>query len=150
MSGKKIFISGTSGMLGSNLLHLIHNDNIVGCGRELDITDAKKLGLALKHANPDIIIHAAANTDVEGSEKNRNEAYRINTLGTQNLVNFCIEKDILFVYLSSTGIYGREKEKDPYDEFDNSNPTTIHHKSKFEAEKIVKSHIHKHLIIRTV
>jgi len=73
----------------------------------------------------------------------------VNAIGTQNLVNYCINKDILFIYISSTGIYGTKKEKEPYIEFDEVDPTTIHHKSKYEAEKIVQNHLNKYLILIT-
>ncbi|MEY8214218.1 MAG: sugar nucleotide-binding protein, partial [Colwellia sp.] len=49
----------------------------------------------------------------------------------------------------STGVYGEVKEKDPYTEFDEVHPTTIHHSSKCEAEKIVKNHLNRYLILRT-
>ena len=40
-------------------------------------------------------------------------------------------------------------QKDNYIEFDEVTPTTIHHKSKYEAERIVKDHLSKYLILRT-
>ena len=85
---------------------------------------------------------------MEDCEINIDKAYNVNTMGTQNLVNYCIGKDILFIYISSTGIYGTYKNEE-YNEFDRVSPTTIHHKSKYEAEKIIKNHLNKYLILRT-
>ena len=148
MSGKKILITGKNGMLGSTLLSNLNYKNIVGIDRTIDITNSHQLFNKLDENNPDIIIHTAAFTDVEECETNPNKAYLINSLATQNLVNYCINKDILFIYISSTGIYGKNK-KDRYTEFDDIYPTTIHHKSKFEGENIVKNHLSKFLILRT-
>ncbi len=145
----KILVTGSNGMLGSNLVKLLPYNEIIGYDRlKLDVTDIENCKTILENEKPNIIIHTAAYTDVEGCETRVNKTYKVNTLGTQNLVNCCIGKDILFIYISSTGIYGTSK-KDSYNEFDEVKPTTVHHKSKYEAEKIVQNHLSKYLIIRT-
>ena len=145
----KVLITGANGMLGSNLMKLLPYETIGFSSKELDVSDSKKCVEVLESENPNIIIHTAAYTNVEDCEVNPDKAYKINTIGTQNLVNYCIGKEILFIYISSTGIYGTKKGKDPYNEFDVVNPTTIHHKSKYEAEKVVQNHLSKYLILRT-
>jgi len=150
MSGKYFLVTGSNGMLGSNLVDHLQFKQIVGYDSlSLDITDSNLVNDILTKEKPDVIIHAAAYTNVEDCEINQDKAYKINTLGTQNLVNYCIRKDVLFIYISSTGVYGKQKFKEAYTEFDDVNPTTIHHKSKFEAEKIVRNHLSKFLILRT-
>ncbi len=148
MIGKKILITGSGGMLGSNLLTNLNCKNIYGIDSKVDIASINVVFKVLNEIKPNIIIHTAAYTDVEGCEINVDKAYKVNTLGTQNLVNYCVDKDVLFVYISSTGIYGASKEN-VYNEFDEVEPTTVHHKSKYEAEKIVQNHLNKYLILRT-
>jgi len=149
MNGNKVLITGVNGMLGSSLLKLLPYDNIVGFdSRELNIADYKQVQNVLASEKPDIIIHTAAYTNVEACEIESDRAYLVNIMGTQNLINYAIENDVLFVYLSSTGIYGKDKNT-PYTEFDLVRPTTVHHKSKYEAEKIVQNHLSKYIIIRT-
>jgi len=148
MNGKKILVTGASGMLGSSLINELNEASIIGFDKRLDITDLNIVYTKLNEIKPDIIIHTAAYTDVEACEVDVDKAYKINTIGTQNLINYCIDKDVLFVYISSTGIYGTCKDE-AYTEFDSLEPTTIHHKSKYEAEKIVQNHINKYLILRT-
>lgn len=146
----KILITGSNGMLGSNLVKLLPYTNIIGYdSNSMDITDNNKVKDILTFQKPDVIIHTAAYTNVEDCEVNHEKAYLINTIGTQNLVNYCINKNILFIYISSTGIYGTKKNKNRYNEFDEVNPTTIHHKSKYEAEKIIQNHLSNFLILRT-
>ena len=137
-------------MLGSNLKRYL-DDYYHICGpieKELDITDWVVVQRYIDDIKPDIIIHTAAFTNVEKCETERDKAFLVNTIGTQNLVNASIKTDALFVYISSTGIYGRHKEK-PYNEFDEVLPTTVHHKSKYEGEKIIQNHLNKYIIIRT-
>jgi dTDP-4-dehydrorhamnose reductase len=144
---KKILVTGGNGVLGSSLN--FENFEIVKLSKsELNFTNRKETFKKLSEISPDVIIHAGAFTNVEKCETEKEEAYKINTIGTLNLVNWAIGKNVFFVYVSSTGIYGTEK-NEPYTEFDEPKPTTIHHKSKFEAEKIVKTHLRKHLIVRT-
>lgn len=151
MSGNsKILVTGAGGMLGSNLLQEFSSHDIIGfASQELDISNYRDVEQKLSLVKPDIIIHTAAFTNVDACEEQRDKAYAINTLGTQNLVNYCIGKNVLFIYISSTGVYGTQKDNELYDEFDSAIPTTIHHRSKLEAEKIVSNHLNKYLILRT-
>lgn len=145
---KKVFITGKSGQLGSSLCHFIDSENVTGIGREIDITNIDEIITKLDYESPDIIIHTAAHTNVDSCEENSSTAYLTNVIGTQNLVNYCIGKEVLFIYISSTGVYGESK-SDRYNEFDDVRPTTIHHKSKYQGEKVVQNHLSKYLILRT-
>lgn len=149
MNGKKVLITGAGGMLGSNLVKNLEDSHIISFDRNIDISNHNDVLNELSTLSPDIIIHTAAYTNVEECEVNQEKAYKVNVIGTQNLVNYCIDKDILFVYMSSTGIYGTSKVNGSYSEFDEVNPTTVHHKSKLEGEKVVINHLNKYLIIRT-
>jgi dTDP-4-dehydrorhamnose reductase len=147
MNGKKILITGANGMLGSQLIQEL--PNAVGySSKDLDVTNAPQVQRTINNVDPDIIIHTAAFTDVESCENEVDKAFEVNTIGTQNIVNHCIDRDVLFIYISSSGVYGSHK-TDRYTEFDKVDPPTIHHRSKYEAEKIVKNHLKKYLILRT-
>jgi len=148
MSGRRVLVTGINGMLGSNILKFLNYESIVNLPRSFDIRDTKSIDTLLTQEKPEIIIHTAAYTDVEGCEVNIDKAYSVNVTGTQNLVNYCIDKNILFIYISSTGLYGEEKDV-AYTEFDSALPTTIHHKSKLEGEKVVQNQLSKYLILRT-
>jgi dTDP-4-dehydrorhamnose reductase len=147
MNGEKILVTGSGGLLGSYLIREFSN-SVGYSSQELDITKPLHVRQMVEMVRPDVIIHAAAFTDVEACEVETDKAFEINAIGTQNLVNCCIDKDILFVYISSTGVYGSYK-AEGYTEFDKVEPPTIHHKSKYEGEKIVRQHLSKYLIVRT-
>jgi dTDP-4-dehydrorhamnose reductase len=148
MRGSRILITGAKGMLGTSLMQFLNYKDKIGYSREaLDVTNFREVYRILKQNSPDIIIHTACMTDVEQCEKFPIAAYKTNVIGTQNLVNYCINKNILFIYISSTGVYGRTKDE-PYTEFDTAFPTTVHHDSKYEAEMIIKHHLSKYIILR--
>lgn len=146
MNGKKVLVTGSSGMLGSCIINFFNASNVIGF--DVDVTDSESVYKELRQESPDVIIHTAAYTDVDGCELYADKAYKVNTLGTQNLVNYCIGRDVLFIFISSTGVYGSLKTS-AYTEFDRAEPTTVHHKSKYSAELAVQNHLDKYLIIRT-
>ena len=147
----KILVTGAGGLLGSTILSMFKDTfHIVGyTKRDLDVVNYKDVQKKISFENPDVIIHGAANTNAEECQVNKNLAYNVNAIGTQNIVNAVLrsKKNTVLVYLSSTGIYGAEKNS-PYTEYDAVNPTTVHHKSKYEGEKVVQN-LNKYLIIRT-
>ena len=147
----KILVTGAGGLLGSTILSLFKDTyHIVGYTRhDLDVVDYKEVQDKISFEKPDIIIHGAANTNADECEGNKNLAYNVNAIGTQNIVNAILRsnKNTVLVYLSSTGIYGAGKNS-PYTESDPVSPTTVHHKSKLEGEKVVQN-LNKYLIIRT-
>ena len=138
-------------MLGSNLAKLLPYEVVALSSKELDVADPQQCEKIVRQQSPSIIFHTAAYTDVEGCEANPNRAFSVNTIGTQNLVNCCVDRDILFVYFSSTGIYGNTKARgeESYIEFEMVHPTTTHHSSKYEGEKAVQNHLNKFIIART-
>jgi len=149
MTGEKIIITGSCGMLGSSFKSFLSpKANVVGLNSTYDITDSDAIYKKLYLEKPNIIIHAAAYTNVDGCETHIDKAYKVNTIGVLNLINYCVDNNVLFVFMSSTGVYG-EGSSEPYTEFDDVEPTTVHHKSKFEAEKIIRNHLSKYLILRT-
>ena len=66
----KIMLIGSEGMLGHDLLDVLSAENEVETTTidTLDITDLEKTIETVNNINPDVVIHAAAYTDVDGSE----------------------------------------------------------------------------------
>jgi dTDP-4-dehydrorhamnose reductase len=96
----------------------------------------------------DIVVHAAANTDVEGCEADPDSCHRDNYLLTEILCSAAGVARVPFVFISSTGIYGDTK-IEPYREFDPVHPSTHHHRSKLLAEQCVLNRGMSNLVVRT-
>jgi len=117
----------------------------------MDITSREQVFDTIHKVKPDILIHAAAMTNVEQCETDIDTCYKINYAGTCNVADAIFSLSNLgtkLVFISSTGIYGKQKD-DPYTEFDTPSPTTIHHKSKYYAENYIKDVLNHFLIVRT-
>ena len=152
---RKILVTGSSGMLGTDLCkELSLSYDVVGLDiskakktLQCDIASKDKLTEVVKEVKPDLIIHAAAWTDVDGCEENPKKAEKVNTLGTENLVFSALELKIPAVYISTDFVFDGEK-KTPYLERDKTSPLSVYGKSKLEGEKIVAK-LSKYLIIRS-
>ena len=159
----RILITGACGMLGRDLVE------ILSVGHELylldvkpfpvplssqfstitlDITDSEKTYKELTKINPDIVLHTAAYTDVDGSETNRDLAFRVNALGTRNIALACQKFDTELLYISTDFVFDGEK-NEPYLEFDVPNPKSIYAKSKYWGELYIKSLLNRFYIVRS-
>ncbi|MCK4533692.1 sugar nucleotide-binding protein, partial [bacterium] len=100
----RILITGVCGMLGMDLwreleskhelygMDIKKNNNISLTGdnfQQLDITDMNKTYELITKVNPQLVIHTAAYTDVDGCETNKDFAYKVNMLGTRNIALAC-------------------------------------------------------------
>ncbi|MDG7048006.1 MAG: dTDP-4-dehydrorhamnose reductase [Nitrososphaerota archaeon] len=152
----KILITGANGMVGSSLIpilkqrnHEVHPTDII-INKNIEALDVRNYGEINKffgQIKPDIVIHLAAETDVDKCELDPDHAYRTNTMGTMNIVLFCQKYNIPLLYVSTIGVFDGNK-LEPYTEFDNPNPINIYGKSKLEGEKIVIQLLKKFYIVR--
>ena len=159
---RKILVTGSGGMLGTELCAALSDDyEIAGLDIvqktedrrqktdfvKCDIADKKFTRKTIIELKPDIIIHAAAWTDVDGCERNAEKAKKINETGTENVAQAAGETGALLVYMSTDFIFDGNK-KTPYVEDDLSAPLGVYAATKLAGEKIVKK-LKKSIIIRT-
>jgi dTDP-4-dehydrorhamnose reductase len=145
----KIFITGGEGQLGRELRKQLQGAEYLATDvAELDITDQKAAFQAIAAYRPDVVIHGAAYTNVDGSEANVDLAYRINAVGTQNMAAACLRYDAKMVYISTDYVFDGNLGR-PYNEFDQPNPQGIYGKSKFAGETLAKHILNRLFIVRT-
>lgn len=150
-----VLITGCGGMLGSavypaflNAGHWVTATDLVpreGIGR-LDVRDYDALERVISMARPDLILHLAAETDLERCERDPDHAWMTNALGTQNVALIAAKRNIPLVYISTAGVFDGNKGL-PYDEFDTPNPINVYGVSKYAGEKFVER-VPRHFIIR--
>ena len=146
----KIFITGGRGMVGNFLTRAFieRGDDVYSPSREeLDITDRRKTIESIKNFKPDILVHCAAFTDVDGCEINKNRAYLTNAIGTQYVAEGCAEVNCKMVYFSTDFVFDGKKDS-PYSEMDTPNPLSIYGETKLLGEYYVSHFLRKFLILR--
>lgn len=145
----RVLITGSSGLLGSACKYYFQKQSaeVIGFNRA-DLTSTlwnSNHGLL---DGVDLLIHAAAMTDVDACERDPDACYQSNYLLTDHLAKACARRKIKMVYISSTGVYGETKQS-PYSEYDEACPTTHHHKAKLLGENAVIAASQSNLVIRT-
>ncbi len=143
----KTMITGASGQLGQALLRLL--PDAVGVGLpELDITDVDAIDGAVAAHRPDVIIHTAAMTDVDGAARDPGLAYQINGLGTQAVALAAARHGAAVAYISSNEVFDGESDR-PYNEFDAVRAVNPYGASKLAGEWFVQHLLQRFYIIRT-
>ncbi len=144
----RIYITGAKGQLGRTLMRRLSHHVLFGADLpEVDLTDLAATRSSLLSFRPDLIIHAAAMTDVDGAALNPDLAYRINALGTRNVAVAAEAIGAALLLISTNEVFdGTQTE--PYLEFDATNPINPYAKSKLAAENFVRDLINRFYIVR--
>ena len=121
---------------------------MVGYDLDLDITDRGAVERGLADVIPDLVVNAAAFTDVDGAESDEIAAYRVNALGAQNLALGCLEAGIPLLHVSTDFVFNGEGQS-PYTEFDRPDPRGVYGKSKYAGECYVTGLLNRYYICRT-
>jgi dTDP-4-dehydrorhamnose reductase len=146
----KIMIIGSEGMLGHDLVDVLSVDNEVSTTTidTLDITDINKTIKTVKEYNPDVLIHAAAFTDVDGSESNPDLAFKVNATGTRNVAVACQKANCAMVYICTDYVFDGTNSSS-YREYDQTHPLGVYGKTKHTGELYIRDLLNKFYIIRT-
>ena len=146
----RVFITGAKGQLGRALQARFADADDVAFPADLpecDITDRACVAHAIGEFKPDVVIHAAAMTDVDGCARDPDLAYRVNALGTQNVALACHSVGCTMLYISTNEVFdGRKTE--PYLEFDAPNPINTYGRSKLAGETVVRDLLTRFYIVR--
>src|SRR5436309_10248012 len=94
----RIIITGSAGQLGS-ALHRLRPEAHGLAHADLDITNRQAVVDACHQLRPELIVHCAAWTAVDEAARQPERAYRVNALGTHNLVLAALQHDAAFVYI---------------------------------------------------
>ncbi|HCQ29893.1 MAG TPA: dTDP-4-dehydrorhamnose reductase [Flavobacteriales bacterium] len=165
MAEKKILITGSNGLLGQKLVHLLKNrpgikllatskgENRISDTsgyqyQSLDITNKEEIKNTIAEFKPDAVINTAAMTNVDACETNRELCWDLNVNAVKYFIEAAENNPFHFVHLSTDFVF--DGENGPYKETDQPNPLSYYGESKYEAEKLLQNSNIKWAIARTI
>jgi dTDP-4-dehydrorhamnose reductase len=145
----KIVILGTSGRLGAALMREYKEEyDISGFNRaQLDLASLNDVREKLGAMNFDVLINAAAFTNVDACETERDRAFLINSEAPAILAEICRAKGAKLIQFSTDYVFDGEK-RAPYREQDQANPISVYGESKLAGEKNVLTAENGHFVVR--
>jgi dTDP-4-dehydrorhamnose reductase len=141
---------GHKGMLGSDLMEVLGGRHeVFGVDvAEFDITSAADCVRVLEEFRPEAVVNAAAYTDVDGCETNRDACFAVNAGGVRNVAEACKAIGAKAVHYSTDYVFDGTK-GEPYLEDDACRPINVYGESKRKGEEALVETLERHLLIRT-
>lgn len=167
----KFFVTGVCGQLGHDVMNELLKRGHEGSGSDLsqsssiaetspvagapyvalDITNPEAVEEVLTAANPDVVVHCAAWTDVDAAEEADNFARvrAVNVDGTRYLAKVCRKLDCKMLYISTDYIFGGQGSEPWPPDCRNYQPLSLYGQTKLEGELTVSQTLEKYFIVRT-
>jgi dTDP-4-dehydrorhamnose reductase len=145
-----ILLLGATGQVGHALRRTLAPLGAVHApGRAaVDLTDLKSVRAAVRELGPDLIVNAAAYTDVDGAEEEPGRAAQINAEAPRVLAEAAQEARAWLVHYSTDYVFGGT-ERTPYTEDNAPNPINVYGRTKRDGEKAIRAVGGRHVILRT-
>ncbi|MCD6204222.1 MAG: dTDP-4-dehydrorhamnose reductase [Candidatus Marinimicrobia bacterium] len=156
-----VLIIGVNGMFGEECTRLLsRKHSISGCDLQekleydadvnycsIDITDQKALLATIANINPEIVINCAAYTDVDGSEINRELAWKVNVGGVGNILKALSGSQTKLIHISTDYVF--DGSQGPYDEDQPTKAVNYYGQTKLEGEELIRKSEIPWAIVRT-
>jgi dTDP-4-dehydrorhamnose reductase len=145
----KIVILGAGGRIGAALLREYREKyDAVGFNHaQLDLSNLDDVRRKLGAMDFDVLINAAAFTNVDACETERDRAFLINAEAPGVLAEICSAKDVKLIHFSTDYVFDGDK-RAPYTEEDQANPISLYGESKLGGERNVLTVDDRHLVVR--
>lgn len=159
---KRILIIGSNGMLGQRLTEFYSSKNKVELMtasaeddsffpeinyEKINLTDKKQVKKLISNFYPDVIINAAAYTNVDKSEIEKELAWGINVYGVEYIAKYASSIDAKVIHISTDYIF--DGKSGPYEENHRPNPIGYYGRSKLAGENVLKCSNCNYVILRT-
>lgn len=162
---KSLLLTGSNGLLGQKLVALLRGRDDVrlvatarGANRlpftdgydyrEMDITDPDAVARVMNEIQPQAVIHAAAMTNVDQCEAEKELCWKMNVLATESIVTACEKWGSFLCHVSTDFIF--DGTAGPYAEDATPSPLSFYGWSKYAAEEVVRRSNLRWGIARTV
>jgi dTDP-4-dehydrorhamnose reductase len=147
----RLLVTGAGGMVGREVVdaaRVLGWDVVGRTHAELDVTDRAALQACVTATEPDLVVNAAAYTQVDAAETEGELARQVNAEGPAWLAEACQEVEASLVQISTDYVFdGRARR--PYRPDDPPHPLGVYGRTKWEGEEAVRQRLARHLIVRT-
>lgn len=152
-----MLVTGSSGLLGMRLVSLAKESydvipthglhKILPNSVRMNVTNAAEIFRVIGSRKPHIVVHAAAETNVDKCEAHRDEAWKVNAEGTRNIAEACSKTNAELVYISTDYVF--DGEKGLYVEVDQPSPINYYGLTKLKGEETIKEHCQDYIVLRS-
>ncbi|MGY6499696.1 MAG: dTDP-4-dehydrorhamnose reductase [Acidimicrobiales bacterium] len=133
----RVLVTGAGGQLGHDLVTTLSGHQVVGADRRvLDVADRDAVLSMLGVGAFDVVINAAAWTEVDACEADPDRAFRDNALAVRHLAEGCRRFGAHLVQVSTDYVFDGTLDR-PYTEWDEPNPRSVYGRSKLAGEREV-------------
>lgn len=145
-----VLIFGAGGQLGRDLMAVFSGGlRVTGVDIDvIDIAEAEVVLQAVGKTGAKLVINAAAYTNVEGAEDDREGAYLVNETGARNVARACAAQNVPLVHYSTDFVFGGSSDT-PYEPDDPVAPQGVYAESKAAGDAVVVDECEKYFLIRT-
>ncbi|HXZ33116.1 MAG TPA: dTDP-4-dehydrorhamnose reductase [Terriglobales bacterium] len=145
----RVTIFGATGLLGKALIREWKADEVVGfASKDVDVRDIGQIRRVIEQTRPQWLVNAAAYTDVDGCESNRELAFAVNWRGAVNVAQVAKESGARLLFLSTDYVFDGLSTT-PYETARARSPLSIYGKSKAKAEEEIGQLLPDACIVRT-
>jgi dTDP-4-dehydrorhamnose reductase len=141
------FVTGAGGQLATAFERLLEGEVFMAREAALDIRDADAVSAAVRAFKPDVVLHTAAYTDVDGAEADEATAVAVNIDGTRNVVEAVRGSHTHVVFFSTDYVFDGATKR-PYVETDATAPLNVYGRTKLAGEELVLGWV-RGMVIRT-
>lgn len=157
----RVLLTGASGLFGANallqyadrfdLIAAVHRHQIIGtlgpASLALDITQPAAVLEAFRRARPDVVLHAAAMTNVDACEERPAQAEQLNVRGAESVARAAHAVGAWLIALSTDYVFDGARGR--YTEEDRPNPLGVYARTKWLGEQAVAAHCPRATVVRT-
>lgn len=143
----KIAITGANGQVGQALQKVLSEHGVAPLTRPAYELTEPAVTQKIVDLQPNMVIHSAAMTNVDGCAKDPKLAYLVNGFGTQNVALACQRLDIPMVYISTNEVFDGAA-GEPYHEYMPTQPINPYGRSKLAGEQVAARLLQKLYIVR--
>ena len=144
----RILLTGANGQLGYELQRALSGEDLILADQpDYELTDPK-IRDKIVSTRPNVVIHTAGYTDVDGCERDPETAFTVNAQGTRRVAEGAAKANARLIYISTDYVFDGKK-TEPYTERDPVNPLNVYGRSKLLGEQEALAVCPETLIIRT-